>query len=183
MQLPLQITIRDFPASAVLEGHITRKAEKLNRIYHRIISCRIVVELEQKHQHQGKIYNVRIDITVPGDEFPVTKISDENVYVAVRDAFAVARRRLKEYAELEKGDGESGHFLKVPSHGTISRIFSDQGYGFIETENGDEVYFHHSVVKPAFGRLTIGTAVNFLEEMGEKGPQASRVRLVKQDAV
>lgn len=182
MQLPLQITMcDDIPSSATLEAKIHQKAEKLNKIFPRIMGCRVVVDFEQKHRHQGKIFNVKIDLTVPGDELPVTHNSNENAYVAVRDAFMVARRRLKEYAEIQKNDGANGHFLKVPLHGRIARIFSDEGYGFIETEDGDDVYFHRSVVKPPFDQLTIGMPVNFLEEMGEKGPQASRVRLSREE--
>jgi len=181
MQSPLKITTRDIPSSAAIEAQIQRKAEKLNKVYRHIIACHVVMDLEQKHRHQGKIYNVRIDLTVPGGELPVTRNSAENAYVAIRDAFAAARRRVEEYAELQKGDGKAGHFAKIPLCGRVVRIFSDQGYGFIETEDGDEVYFHRSVVKPAFQQLTIGLPVHFLEEMGEKGLQASRVRLSKEE--
>lgn len=181
MQLPLQVTFRDVPHSAALEDQITRKAEKLNQFYSRITSCRVVVELVQKHHHQGKLYNVRLDITVPGEELPVTHGCNENVFLALRETFAVARRRLEEFARLQKGDGKNGHFAKIPLCGRIARIFNDEGYGFIETEDGSDVYFHHSVVKPAFEHLTIGMPVHFLEEMGEKGPQASRVRPAKEE--
>lgn len=177
MQLPLQVTFRDVPHSGVLENHIILKAEKLNQFYSRIMCCRVVIEMVQKHHHQGKLFNVRLDLTVPGEELPVTHGINENIYIALREAFAVARRRLEEFSRLQKGDGKNGHFLKIPLTGRIARIFSDQGYGFIETENGDDVYFHHSVVKPAFDQLTVGMPVHFLEEMGNKGPQASRVRL------
>jgi ribosomal subunit interface protein len=175
MQLPLQITIKDIPHSLVLENHIQQKAKKLNTVYRRIISCRVVVDLEQKHQHQGKLFNVRIDVTVPGEEFAVTHYSNEDVYVALRDAFNGVRRRLEEFSHRQHGDGKM-HHLKYPMYGKIAKLFHE-GYGFIETEDGHEAYFHHSVVKPEFKKLWVGEEVYYLEEMGEKGPQASRVRL------
>lgn len=176
MQLPLQITIRDFPHSEVLENHIAKKAEKLNQFCQRIMSCRVVVEVPQKHQHQGKLFNVRIDLTVPHNEFAVTRNNDQDVYIALREAFDDARRKLKEYSGT---NGRNSHYPKLPLSGVIARIFKNEGYGFIETLDGHEVYFHHSVVKPKsfFKHLMDGLPVTFLEEMGEKGPQASRVRL------
>jgi cold shock CspA family protein len=51
-----------------------------------------------------------------------------------------------------------------------------QGYGFIETADGREVYFHRNSVRDdAFEHLTVASEVRFVEEMGEKGPQAKRV--------
>ena len=59
-----------------------------------------------------------------------------------------------------------------------ANCFRTQGYGFLETPGGREIYFHkNSVLDGGFGRLKIGTAVRFAEEEGEKGPQASTVRL------
>lgn len=181
MQLPLQITIRDIPHSPVLEGHIEKKAQKLNKIYNRIMACRITVEFATKHRHQGNLFNVRIDLTVPGEELPVTKNTNEDVYVALRDAFNDAKRRLAEFASRQNGDGVI-HHAKIPLTGVIARIFSEQGYGFIETLDGHEVYFHESVVKPkpTFKKLNVGAQVRFLEEQGEKGPQASKVKIIEE---
>ena len=48
----------------------------------------------------------------------------------------------------------------------------------ILTLDGREVYFHkNSVLAPGFDHLEVGHEVHFAEEMGEKGPQASTVRL------
>jgi ribosomal subunit interface protein len=104
MQIPLQITIRDVEHSDALEAHIREKAKKLDEFFNHIMSCRVVVEVPHKHHHQGKQYNVRIDIGVAGGEIAVNRDHAEDVYVALRDAFDVAKRQLEDYARKLRGD-------------------------------------------------------------------------------
>ena len=104
MQIPLQITIRDMEHSDALETHIRDKADKLNEFFDRIMSCRVVVEMPHKHHHQGKQFNVRIDIGVPGSEIVVNRDHAEDVYVALRDAFDAAKRQLEDYARKLHGN-------------------------------------------------------------------------------
>jgi len=104
MQVPLQITIRDIEPSDALETHIREKAQKLDEFFDRIMSCRVVVEMPHKHHHQGKQFNVRIDIGVPGNEIVVNRDHSEDVYVALRDAFNAAKRQLEDYARKVRGD-------------------------------------------------------------------------------
>ena len=104
MQTPLQITIRDVEHSEALETHIRGKVEKLEEFFKSIISCRVVVEMPHKHHHQGKQFNVRIDIGVPGSEIVVNRDHAEDIYVALRDAFDAAKRQLEDYARKIRGD-------------------------------------------------------------------------------
>lgn len=97
MKTPLQITFRDMERSDALETHIREKADKLEQFFADIVSCRVVVEQAAKHQQQGKPFNVRIDIGVPGKELIVDKQAHEDVYVALRDAFDAAKRQLEDY--------------------------------------------------------------------------------------
>lgn len=104
MQLPLQVTIQNIDQSEALETRIRAKAEKLNEFFNHISSCRVVVELQDAHRHQGKQFTVRIDIKVPGNEIVVDRAHSEDVYVALRDAFDAAKRQLEEYARKLRGD-------------------------------------------------------------------------------
>jgi len=104
MQIPLQITIRDVDHSEALETHIRDKAKKLDEFFDHIMSCRVVVEVPHRHHHQGKQFNVRIDIGVPGSEIVVNRDHAEDVYVALRDAFDAAKRQLEEYARKLHGN-------------------------------------------------------------------------------
>ena len=63
--------------------------------------------------------------------------------------------------------------------GTIKKIVSDRGFGFIEATDGKEYFFHRSGVESSagFDALTAGTAVVFELEQSPKGPRAARVRV------
>lgn len=181
MQLPLQITFRDMEPSAAVEAKIRARAADLDQYYDRIMSCRVVVEAPHRRHHQGKLFHVRIDLTVPGGELAVTREpshhqAHEDVYVAIRDAFNAAQRRLADYARRQRGDVKTP---EAPPQARVSKLFPDEGYGFITTPDGREVYFHkHSVAGDNFSRLEVGSEVQFSEESGEKGPQATTVRMI-----
>lgn len=104
MHIPMQITIRDIEHSEALESRIRDKAKKLDEFFDHIMSCRVVVEVPHKHQHQGKQFNVRIDLGVAGGEIVVNRDHAEDVYVALRDAFDAAKRQLEDYVRKLRGD-------------------------------------------------------------------------------
>ena len=104
MQIPLQISFHGIQHSDALYSAIRERAEKLERFYDRIMSCRVVLELGARHKRQGKQFSVRIDLKMPGGEIAVTKEHDEDVQVALRDAFDAARRQLEDYARAQRGD-------------------------------------------------------------------------------
>jgi ribosomal subunit interface protein len=106
MQLPLQITARDVSLSEAAEGNIRAKAASLDTYYDGIVGCRVVVEGPGRHHRKG-LFTVRIDLNVPGAELMVDRQADEDLYVAIRDAFDAARRRLEDYARRQRGDVKS----------------------------------------------------------------------------
>ena len=104
MQIPLQITLHGVAASDALYKAVRDKATKLERCYDRLVSCRVVLELGARHQRKGMQYSARIDLKVPGGEIAVTHEHDEDLRIALRDAFDAARRRLEDYARVQRGD-------------------------------------------------------------------------------
>jgi len=182
MKLPLQVTFRDIEPSesGAIEADIHEKASKLNQYCDQIMSCRVLVERHHQHQHQGSLYHVRIDITVPGKELAVSRDpqehqAHEDAYVAVRDAFDAAKRQLQDY-NAKRQQHVKHH--EVEPHGRIARLVPKEDYGFIETDNGKEVYFHrNSLLNAELEALKVGTEVRFHEEPGEQGPQASSVHI------
>ncbi len=104
MQIPLQITVRDVDHSEAVEAHIREKAKKLDEFFKHIMSCRVIVEVPHKHHRQGKHFQVRIDIGVPGGEIAVNRDHNEDVYVALRDAFDAAKRQVEDYVRKMRGD-------------------------------------------------------------------------------
>jgi ribosomal subunit interface protein len=176
MKVPLQITSRDFMLNEPLEALIRDKADKLNTFYDQIMGCRVVVETPHRRHQKGILYNVRIDMTVPGSELVVKREPHEDIHAAVRDAFDAARRQLQDYARRQRGDVK---FHEEPPRARISALLPEDGYGFLSTPDGREIYFHeNSVVNGRFKQLKVGMEVRFVEDMGEKGPQATTVTLV-----
>jgi ribosomal subunit interface protein len=174
MQVPLQINARNISLSEAAEVNIRSKAATLETYYDGIIGCRVVVEGPGRHHRKG-LFTVRIDLNVPGTELVVDRQADEDLYVAIRDAFDAARRRLEDYVRQQRGAVKS-HEEAIRAR--VNRLFPEEGYGFLETPDGRQIYFHrHSVLDPGFNRLAIGTEVRFVEEPGEKGPQASTVAI------
>lgn len=108
MQIPVQITFRDMEPSPAIEQRVREKTAKLERFFDRITSCRVLIEAPHVHQHKGRLFHVRVDLTIPGGELVVSRNpsehhAHEDVYVAIRDAFKAAERQLDEHAEKIRG--------------------------------------------------------------------------------
>lgn len=119
MQLPLQVTFHNMDHSQAVEDRIREKADKLHTYFDRIIACKVVVEAPHKHSHKGKLYQVRVDVTVPGKEIVATRngLKDhahEDVYTALRDAFDAVSRQLEDHARVIRGDVKSRRGSELP---------------------------------------------------------------------
>jgi len=108
MQVPLQVSFLGMEPSPAVEARIREKAAKLERFSTRIVGCRVTVEAPHRHHRHGKLYSVRIDLSVPGKEVSVSHTgplnhAHEDVYVAIRDAFDAAGRQLQDHARKMRG--------------------------------------------------------------------------------
>jgi ribosomal subunit interface protein len=181
MQEPLQISYRDMTSTPALDAAIQERVDKLDELFDRITGCRVLVESPHRRHHQGRLFHVRVDLTVPGRVIVVNRERSErheheDIYVAIRDAFDAAKRQLEDY--VRESRGLTKHHEEPPT-GRIARLFPEQGYGFISTTDGREVYFHaNALLDERFERLEVGAAVRFAEELGHRGPQASTVHVV-----
>lgn len=180
MQLPLEITFRNMKPSEAIEASIRKRAEKLDRFFSHIMSCRVVVEAPHKHHYKGRVYSVRIDLTVPDKELVVSQTpqhSDhEDAYVVIRDAFGAMQRQLESYTAKRRGEVKTH---EAPPHGRVIAVFPERNYGHILDSGGREVYFHrNSVLNAKFDVLEIGSEVRFAEAHGDAGPQATSVHVV-----
>jgi cold shock CspA family protein/ribosome-associated translation inhibitor RaiA len=181
--IPLQIAFEGgLTASEALQRRIEQEAERLERFHDRIISCRVAIIGRSGKRRHGDLYAVRLQITTPGgrdvviDRNPPADHAHEDPFVAVRDAFTAARRRLQDHRRRMQGHVKTH---EAPPQGRVTRLFRDEGYGFIESADGREIYFHrNAVVNGGFAHMSPGAEVRFVEAEGEKGPQASTVHLV-----
>ena len=76
MQIPLQLSFRGMEPSAAVELKVRERVAKLERFSDRITSCRVVVESPHRRHHQGKLFHVRVDLTVPDGGSAPTPSSD-----------------------------------------------------------------------------------------------------------
>jgi ribosome-associated translation inhibitor RaiA len=166
MQLTPTITFRGIDPSAALEAEIRTRIGKLETYYRPIMGCRVLVELAERHHETGNRYHVRLDVTAPGEEIVVTheaalhatardfdaeKATKEaepdperkHARVAVREAFDIARRRLQDYGRRQRGTVKAT--ARQP-RGRVAQLFPIDEYGYIEAEDGHEVYFQKSSV-------------------------------------
>jgi cold shock CspA family protein len=180
METPVQITFRDVPVSDEIERICWREAEKLERYHGRITGCHVLIAQPHRHHRKGNLYQVRLDVVIPGGEVVVDRAppehkSDEKVELALREAFDSARRKLEDAVRRRRGQVKTH---ETPFHGRVSRLDAVQGFGYLTTADGHEVYFHRNSVIGGLDELDVGTEVTFHEEEGERGPQASVVRPV-----
>jgi ribosome-associated translation inhibitor RaiA len=116
MQLPPQITFVDVPHSDSVEAVILEKIAKLQEFHSRIVACRVAVSQQCARGRNGHLYQVRVEVTIPGakdivaSRDPGVDHSHENVLVAVRDAFDAARRQLDEHAARHSSKAPSGNW-------------------------------------------------------------------------
>lgn len=177
MKQPLQIRFLGIEPSDAVESAARRKADKLDTFCPDIMSCRVSIEQTHKHRHQGRPFVVRVDVTLPGHELSVDRVHDEDVYVALRDAFDDMKRQLEDAVRRSRGQ-EKLH--PTPLHGEVVR-FGDEGQcGFIRTPEGDEYYFGaDSVSGMRFEHLQLGTEVQFILDGAAEGRRAKRVSVGK----
>jgi len=177
MKFPVHIQFRGMEPSDALETSAREHAHRLDSFAPNIMMCRVHIDLEQKHKHQGRPYSVRIDLTLPGHELVVNRVQNEDVYVALRDAFDNMKRQLEDVVRKDRGQ-EKQHLL--PLHGEVVRLDDEGGFGFIRTPDGNEYYFSRdNVAGTPFEHVQTGNAVQFIPEVGDEGLQAKRVSLGK----
>jgi cold shock CspA family protein/ribosome-associated translation inhibitor RaiA len=179
MQREPEIVFHNTDHNDTVAADILKRITRLERFFDRIIGCRVVVDVPHKRREQGNLFQVRIELAVPGRDIYVSRDpgderAHEDVLVTVRDAFAIAERELKQHVDKLRGD------VKVhadgPPSGTVVKLFDSAGYGFLVGAEGHEVYFHQDVVADGgFAALEVGTRVTYAEGTGDMGPQATMV--------
>jgi cold shock CspA family protein/ribosome-associated translation inhibitor RaiA len=182
METPVEIEFQEMAASSETRGLIAGHVEELEQRYGRITACRIVVK-GPGHRHQtGGQYDVNIRLALPdGREVDIgrTPKADErhaDLSFAINDAFKRARRRLQDKARRMEGMVKTHEGQAI---GTVVRFDPAGEFGFLRANDGHEIYFHrNSVLDGKFSELAVGSRVMFADEIGEKGPQATTVRLL-----
>jgi len=189
MQVPPEIAFRHIEPTEELKDRIHEGIRSLEEVYDGIICCRVMVEETNPARRAGKLNHVRLDITVPRGEIVVNRKPPEHpatqdLTQAIGEAFDTARRQLIEFKRVQRGEVKTPG---LPPHGRIIRLMRDQissRYGFIETGDGKELYFHeNAVVGMDYDDMDEGMEVRYAEGEGENGPQASTVGPLHEHAI
>jgi ribosome-associated translation inhibitor RaiA len=107
--IPVQITFRHMDSSPAVETRVRELADHLGVFSDRILGCRVVLDSPHRHHHQGKVFNVKVQLALPGEDVVVDmerpdRDGHEDVYVVLRDAFDAAERQLKQRMASLRGE-------------------------------------------------------------------------------
>lgn len=183
MQKPLRLSWHNVDPSEAIAAHVREEVAHLDRLWDRITGCAVTLEAPSRHHRSsGAQYRVRIELSVPRGKLvvgrdPPKSATHADLYAVVQAAFREARRQLEEY--VRRLDARvKAH--APPALATVARLLPEDGFGFLQTPDGREIYFHaNSVLRGGFRRLRVGSVVRFVEEAGDDGPQASTVAAVR----
>jgi cold shock CspA family protein len=184
MQEPLQIGFHNMESSPALEQRVRERFEKLERRYDNLISARIVIEAPHKQPHKSTV-GISLSIGVPGRDVVVKREqrvleSNQHVIYVINEAFEAAERQLEDYAQVRRHDVKAHEAEN--QYGHVARLYREQSYGFIETRERQEIYFHRDVVRNgSFDDLAEGSEVLYTLADGEgpMGPMASGIQIVR----
>lgn len=178
----LEIIFQNVEETEEIKSLIRQRASKLNQVFKGITSCHVTVERLGEQQESGSNYHVRIELDVLGTHLVILKESARQgkadlLNKVVQGAFNVAHRQLEDYVKKQREERR-----KIPEKrnmATVVKLFRDDGYGFVKTAEGREIFFNRkSVLYDEFDHLEIGSAVLYEEEEGEKGIQARKIEII-----
>lgn len=187
LQVPLEIAFHHVESSPWIEKVIRARVAKLEKIYDRLISCRVRVERRAVNPTLKIPPVVRIEMGLPGHgELVVShepdrlmrKFQSPDLHNAINEAFRLAEDRLATFKDqLKDYTKEYAHDVKTLQRGQVAEVTPDRDFGFILTETGGLLYFHrNSLITGDFDALLRGQEVDYVEGVGDTGPMATRVR-------
>jgi ribosome-associated translation inhibitor RaiA len=188
MQVPLEIAFHNVDHSDWAEDEIRNHVARLEDIYKRLTSCRVRVDQRANNAQQTIPPVVRIEIGLPGRKDIVVaheperlqrKFQRPDLHNAINEAFRIAERQLSEYKErLSDRTAARTHEAANEFFGQVAEVLPDRDHGFLMTKEGGLLYFHRNALLTGdFDRLKRGDALTYVEEVGDTGPIATKVRV------
>jgi ribosome-associated translation inhibitor RaiA/cold shock CspA family protein len=188
LQVPLEIAFHNIESSEQAEQEIRARVSELERIYDRLISCRVRIDQRAKDLTGTIPPVVHIELGIPGGSDVVVshepdhllrKYQHPDLHKAINEAFRIAERRLVDIKEQrDDRDKTPAHDSGNQSLGQIAEVTPEQDFGFLLTKEGALLYFHrNSVLSGDFDHLTRGDEVHYNENIGDTGPIATKVRV------
>jgi ribosomal subunit interface protein len=187
MQIQPEIAFHNIDATEDAQAMINDHIARLERIYDRLTTCRVRVDQRNQNQNGTIPPVVHIEISVPGSKDIVVshepghlqrKFQAPDLHNAIHEAFRIAEQRLSKYKDkLTDKTRVHTHEAALEFVGQVAELQPDKDFGFLMTKEGGLLYFHrNSVLTGNFEELRRGDDVTYVEEMGDTGPTASKVR-------
>ena len=188
MQVPLEIAFHNIEHSDTAETEIRDHVARLEEIYNRLTGCRVRVDQRANNSNHTIPPVVRIEISVPGFKDIVVahepdrlqrKFQRPDLSNAINEAFRIAERQLSEFKEkLADRTAAMTHESANEFLGQVAEMTPEQDFGFLLNKEGGLLYFHrNSLLSGDFDRLKRGDHVTYVEDVGDTGPIATKVRV------
>lgn len=183
MDVPLEIRFHGMDSSESVEARIREKVAKLERKYGRLVACRVGIEKPHRQHRTGNLYEVHVELSVPGHDLVVSKepprtgdgYRNPDINQAVNAAFEAAERRLQSFKQKQYGEVKI-HDSDMQLTGTVTDLRPEGDYGFLDNAQGGQIWFHRNAVMDGqLEALQVGDRVYYVETIGDSGPQASKV--------
>lgn len=183
MQIPLEISFQHVEPDEKIKDYVRERVDYLGKLYEGITSCQVYIAAPQNRQAQGHLYDITIEVRVPGKELVVSDRKNDlsqhqHLRIALRDGFALIERDLKIYKEKMRGQVK---VLDGMLQGKVAEINHPEGHGQIQATDHRLIYFHrNAVLGEKFDSLQVGDTVELVARHDESavGPQASTVRAI-----
>ena len=188
MQVPVEIAFHNVEKTDWAEDAIRDHVARLEEMYERLTTCRVRVDQRARNASNTIPPVVRIELSIPGHKDIVVahepdhlqrKFQKPDLHNAIHEAFRIAEQRLGQFTDQLKDRSAAGtHEAANGMLGQVAEITPAEDFGFLLTASGGLLYFHrNSVLTGDFDGLKAGDEVHYVEEMGDTGPTASKVRV------
>jgi ribosome-associated translation inhibitor RaiA/cold shock CspA family protein len=193
MQVPLEIAFHNLDSSDWAEAEIRSRVAELEKRFERLTSCRIHIDQRASNASRTIPPVVRIELGIRGrrdlmvshePDHLQRKFQRPDLQNAINEAFRIAERRLLDLKEQDEGRSKDAHHdSENQALGQVADIDPDGEFGFLLTNSGSRLYFHrNSLLSGDFDKLRRGDPVRYVEDSGDTGPIASKVRVGRNDA-
>ncbi len=186
MQVPLELAFHHVDSTEWAETEVRERVAKLEKMYGRLTACR--VKIERSNQAHGVPPTVRIELGIPGHADLIIapepahmqrRFQTPDLRNSIHEAFRIAERQLLELKEQRSRRTKQPHHDEANQYlGQVAEMHAEDDHGFLMTAEGGLLYFHrNSLLNGDFDALTRGAEVYYVEDIGDTGPLATKVRL------
>lgn len=172
----LEVESRNIEMTPRWKTEIEERMAALQRGHDDIIHGRVTLTKNRHHKKLDNVAEALVLVTVPARQTITSRKEDKTFEEAIRAAFDAVAIELRKFRE--KRADKVVRVEPLPQlRGVVSKVFPEQGYGFILMDGGGEVYFHKNALKGiSFTEMEDGLEVLFESEPGEKGLHATIVQ-------